>query len=266
MKRAIALLLAVLMAFSVLSVTAMAADGPSITAAVDKTEAAIGDTVEATFALANNPGYTNIELTLTFDPDVLQFTGLKTDEDGDVIGRFGKGSTAVNTNAASDKYGFITNALTNTYSNNADLFVAQFDVIGAGSTTVGANVTLFQNIDNNGTATDYEAAVTASDEIAVAGTPATSVTLNQTTATLEYPATVLLRATVEPSDTTDTLVWTSSDETVATVDATGKVSSVAPGTAVITARANDDAYAECTVTVKAEQAVVGYRKSQYGNP
>ena len=266
MKRALSLFLALLMALSVLSVTALAADGPSITATVDKTEAAIGDTVEATFALADNPGYTNIELTLTFDHEVLKFTGLKTDEDGDFVGRFGKGITEFNANAASDQYGFITNVLTNTYSNNADLFVAQFEVIGAGSTAVGADVTLFQNVDNSGSATDYTATVTPAEELTVAGTPATSVTLNQTSATLEYPATVLLRATVEPSDTTDTLVWTSSDESVATVSQTGQVSSVAPGTAVITARANDDAYAECTVTVKAEQAVVGYRKSQYGNP
>lgn len=45
----------------------------------------------------------------------------------------------------------------------------------------------------------------------------------------------------------DTLTWTSSDEAVATVDANGLITAVAPGTAVITVTAGD-ATATCTVT------------------
>ena len=61
-----------------------------------------------------------------------------------------------------------------------------------------------------------------------------------------------ITATVKPDDATNKeLTWTSSDETVATVDATGKVTGVKIGTATITATARDGSgvSGSCTVTV-----------------
>ena len=78
--------------------------------------------------------------------------------------------------------------------------------------------------------------------------PATEITLNATSQKLLTGKTVTLTATVTPSDTTDTVVWTSSDESVATVSAEGVVTGVKAGTAVITASAGS-VKAECTVTV-----------------
>ena len=78
--------------------------------------------------------------------------------------------------------------------------------------------------------------------------PATEITLNATSQKLLTGKTVTLTATVTPSDTTDTVVWTSSDESVATVSAEGVVTGVKAGTAVITATAGS-VKAECTVTV-----------------
>ena len=78
--------------------------------------------------------------------------------------------------------------------------------------------------------------------------PATEITLNATSQKLLTGKTVTLTVTVTPSDTTDTVVWTSSDESVATVSAEGVVTGVKAGTAVITATAGS-VKAECTVTV-----------------
>ena len=65
-------------------------------------------------------------------------------------------------------------------------------------------------------------------------------------------ADVTLNPTVTPDNATDkSVIWTSSDETVATVDADGKVHAVGAGTATITATASGGQTATCDVTVTA---------------
>ena len=82
-----------------------------------------------------------------------------------------------------------------------------------------------------------------------AARPVTSLSLDNETLTLEEGATATLKATYAPVYTTESLVWSSSDATVATVD-NGKVTAVAAGTAVITVKASDTMSASCTVTVE----------------
>ena len=82
--------------------------------------------------------------------------------------------------------------------------------------------------------------------------PATSVTLSETAVELPQGETLQLTATVLPEDATVTTVtWSSSDPAVATVDANGLVTAVAPGTATVTAATTDGSglTASCTVTV-----------------
>ena len=81
------------------------------------------------------------------------------------------------------------------------------------------------------------------------GVPVDSVTLNENNLSLTVGDTTTLTAIVTPDDATNkTVTWTSSDPSVATVDANGLVTAVAPGTATITATA-DGVSATCTVTV-----------------
>ncbi len=84
-----------------------------------------------------------------------------------------------------------------------------------------------------------------------AATDPTGVTLNKTSLELEAGQTAQLSATLEPAGATGTVTWTSSAEAVATVDNTGKVTAVAAGNAVITAKVSDTVKAECAVTVTA---------------
>ncbi len=66
----------------------------------------------------------------------------------------------------------------------------------------------------------------------------TDVTLGQTQLALKVGGTATLTATVSPSNATNkALAWTSSDDTVATVDEKGKVTAVGVGRATITATA-----------------------------
>lgn len=74
----------------------------------------------------------------------------------------------------------------------------------------------------------------------------TGITLNKASLRLymnnteTMPGSVLLTAAVYPDNATDqSVTWSSSDETKATVDKTGKVTAVATGTATITAKAGD---------------------------
>lgn len=83
--------------------------------------------------------------------------------------------------------------------------------------------------------------------------PATGVTLDKAALKLYEGDAAKLTATVKPEDTTDkTIVWTSSDKTIATVK-DGVVTAVKAGTATITA-ACGEAKATCAVTVKAPVA------------
>ena len=78
--------------------------------------------------------------------------------------------------------------------------------------------------------------------------------------------TATLKATITPENTTiTTLTWSSSDETIATVDASGKVTAINAGTATITATTSNGLTASCTVTVKAKSAGIEGDNSQSAN-
>ena len=85
----------------------------------------------------------------------------------------------------------------------------------------------------------------------VKSVPVTGIELDKTTESVAVGNTVQLNATVAPATATNkTVNWTSSDESKATVDNTGKVTGVAEGEVTITATTADGGYtATCTVTV-----------------
>lgn len=80
----------------------------------------------------------------------------------------------------------------------------------------------------------------------------TSVTLNKSSLKLKEGESEKLTATVKPDNATDkTVTWSSSDESVATVDNEGTVSAIKAGTANISATAGEKT-AKCAVTVYKE--------------
>ncbi len=83
--------------------------------------------------------------------------------------------------------------------------------------------------------------------------PITKITLDKTSATLDIGKTVTLKATISPSNTTmsKNLIWHSSNESVASVDANGKVAAKSAGTTTITAVTSNGLVATCTVKVNA---------------
>ena len=82
--------------------------------------------------------------------------------------------------------------------------------------------------------------------------PVTSLTLNQTEASIGMGMPLELVAEVGPENATEkTVTWSSNNEAVATVDSDGNVTAVGAGTAIITAAAGG-LTATCTVTVSAK--------------
>ena len=118
----------------------------------------------------------------------------------------------------------------------------------SGVATVGEDGTVTAVSVGTATITASCGLVSATCEVTVNPVLATGVVLSETSKEMLVEETLTLTATIEPANTTDkTLVWTSSDENVATV-ANGVVTAVAPGKAVITA-ACGDVEGTCEVTV-----------------
>ena len=89
-----------------------------------------------------------------------------------------------------------------------------------------------------------------------------TVKLNKKTLTLNKGNTSMLKATINPTETTDskTLTWTSSNTKVATVNNQGKITAKANGTATITVKTVNGKTATCKVTVKTPVSKLTYSK------
>lgn len=86
-----------------------------------------------------------------------------------------------------------------------------------------------------------------------------SVTLNKDETSLVVGETETLTAEVDPDDAVVTVIWSSGNESVATVSDEGVVTAVSAGTAIITATAGEQSD-QCTVTVTAPLPMAGTYK------
>ena len=86
----------------------------------------------------------------------------------------------------------------------------------------------------------------------------TKLTLSESSAEVSVGKTLPLSCTIEPTNATNKeLVWSTSDETIATVDAQGVVTGVKAGKVTITvaSKSNPSVKATCTVTVVGETSI-----------
>ena len=119
------------------------------------------------------------------------------------------------------------------------------NAVAAGSTVITATTS-----DGGFTA---ECVVTVTDNTPDEDTVSVNgITLDHKKLTLKIGDKNTLTALVTPSNATDKrVIWSSKDDSVATVDKNGVVSAVAAGSTVITAKTMDGGFtAKCTVTVK----------------
>ena len=120
--------------------------------------------------------------------------------------------------------------------------------VSAGTATVTAS-------SSNGIKATVKVTVKANTSIV----KPTGVTLSPTTLKLKAGASGSITATVAPSNASDkSVTWKSSNDKVATVDASGSVKAVNEGTATITATTSNGLSATATVTVEGSGSSVPY--------
>ena len=121
------------------------------------------------------------------------------------------------------------------------------------ATVVNGKVTAVKEGTTTITVTTEDSGKTAECQVTVNKKiiPVTSVTLDKNELSMVTGNTAALTATVAPEDATDkSVAWTSADENIATVSASGVVTAVKEGTTTITVTTNDgNLTAECQVTI-----------------
>lgn len=110
---------------------------------------------------------------------------------------------------------------------SSDEDVAKVDKNGKVTAVKGGNASITAKAGNK----------TAECKVTVT-VPVESISLNQSSTSLEVEQTITLSANILPQDATEkTVSWTSSNSSVASVDQNGKVTAIAQGTAIIKASA-----------------------------
>ncbi len=246
-----------------LSVTAIYSDGTSAAVASTEytykvsTDAAGSNVIDHTAAFATSGIYYVTVNYGTFMPSKIQLNVAAT-----VTGISAEMATKTYTTADTVIY---TNNLTATlsYDSGSTVTKTYAEFIEAGITVTlltpaGVEYSASTPFGTAGTWTVRVSYLTFSSDVAVTvnAVPVQSISLDQTSYTLVVDGTVQLVASINPTTATNKNVsWSTSDSTVATVDA-GLVTGVNVGKANITATSEDGSYtATCAITVNAKPVV-----------
>ena len=249
------LVMVVAMLVSAVPVFAEPSAHPPVTFTIkpDKTTAKPGETITYQVIIGPVENLQTAQFKLVI-PDELEYNGGSSPEG------LAEKMNATTAKFTSSTMKFILGG-TNDYTSSSDTLLVTFtctvkEGAAAGAKPVvkvkeGEEFFFFADSDEKYYTINYEpngAAVT----IAAAPKPATGISLNKSELTLTVGnSDTSLTANVTPSDSTDTVVWSTNKPAVATVDsATGQVTAVAPGEAIITATAGTKT-ATCTVKVQA---------------
>ena len=264
-KRITSLLLCFVMVFAMLAtavpVFAAPIESTQLKVIPDKTKASPGDIITYSVVLGPVSDMGTMQMYLVIP------TGLTYVEDSGKLAdnlksTLGFDDTAWTEKALDDRLKITGVASAADYESAKDTPLATFQCKvedgATGTLEVGLDNLEFYSCQTWEDHTDRFSVVKTPVTITAAPKPATDIKLNKSATTIYTGNTETLVATVEPSDTTDTVTWTSNKESVATVDSNGKVTAVAPGTATITATAGSKS-ATCTVTVENAPCVHGHK-------
>ena len=255
-KRITSLLLCFVMVFAMLAtaVPTLAAGGTcTYSIEADKTTAVPGDVINFTVYMQQTGKQNTLEGTLDIPAGLTFVAGSGKITDG-VSAKLGWTQAMEGVSWTPDPNMKLSGFGAESYTGTEKLSLMTFQcTVDSDAAAKDYNVTLTNPLagDENYEETKNPTCIPATITVTAAPKPATKITLDQSELTLTAGGVISLVATVEPADSTDTVVWSTNKPAVATVDpATGKVTAVAPGEATITAKAGTKT-ATCTVKVQA---------------
>lgn len=245
-KRVVSLFLCIVMLVSLLSVNAFAAGKFTVKGSTNELELKTGAKVDFTVEITENPGVICGKIDVSYDSSA--FSLEKVTENSTAIKDEGNLSQSLTGKYA---YSFGSDTKTENITYTGKILTLTFKVLDAAQAkeypiTISAKKsdTLNADVDEIETATTDGSITLKAPVVEVK-----SVTLNQKTANMYVGNTLTLTATVNPANATDkTLKWTSSNETVATVE-DGTVTAKAAGKATITVTTANGKTAKCDITV-----------------
>lgn len=242
-KRITAIIMALVMVMALLPTTVFAANPIEFKVTADKTTAEPGDTISYTVTMGAATDLVSLKIKLDIPAGLTYVAGSGTVASG-VKGTLK--ATSVEFTESSRVF-MADPSYTGTAVITLFTFKCTVNAEAKGALTVGLIIDDDNIFDSNADNIPF----TKTGATVNVPVRATGIKLNKTALSLSLNGTKeeTLFATVEPSDTTDTVTWTSSNTKVATV-VNGKVTAVGAGTAVITVRAGNQT-ATCTVNVSA---------------
>ena len=242
-KRITAIIMALVMVMALLLTTVFAANPIEFKVTADKTTAEPGDTISYTVTMGAATDLVSLKIKLDIPAGLTYVAGSGTVASG-VKGTLK--ATSVEFTESSRVF-MADPSYTGTAVITLFTFKCTVNAEAKGALTVGLIIDDDNIFDSNADNIPF----TKTGATVNVPVRATGIKLNKTALSLSLNGTKeeTLFATVEPSDTTDTVTWTSSNTKVATV-VNGKVTAVGAGTAVITVRAGNQT-STCTVNVSA---------------
>ncbi len=226
-----------------------AAVGNEPTISVDNVEQFAGETVEVTIVMDNNPGITSALLRVGYNEDVLTLLNVA---DGGILG------AAYHSDKLHNPYtlSWANDTATSNITANGKLVTLTFAISGAIQSeqslpiTVSYDYNNYDIIDKDMNPIRFDT-VDGSVLVKIPPVSVTGVSLSEESLSMKTGESARLTAVVTPDNATDkTVLWSSDDTDVATVDENGLVSAKAVGSACITVRTQDGDFTDsCVVTI-----------------
>lgn len=184
MKKALSVLLSVVMVFS-MTVTAFAAETAAGLEFVTSNSAPqVGDEFTVSLNVTSNTGFNAFDIHLTYDENVVEFLGFETTYDEDagedvLVSDFVAGSLVSYNNTDAK----ISLARTNNSTKTGTLFTAKFKAVAEGDAKIAYNTDTFNMTNGDGEAVVFTVGTDAISTLAVVAAPAETYTVTLTQGT-----------------------------------------------------------------------------------